>query len=377
MNLPKPVEFPESRDWLDCGWLDSLSSVRAPADEINRRIVDCALEETVQTVDSNSRWIEIGAGDGKLRKWLPDWLRDQVVHTEPSGEYLEQFRRQNVDAEPIEASVYNLPFDDGSIDGILGLCVFDALHDLPAAASELRRSLRPGGHVIHFLDLGLACLDTIFLDLHVSGQIPVPNYLAEPAMKSAFPAEPSLDEDEILDDLAICSVDRLEQVVQYLESVGHGHSVPLKKWLNVWQGSPSSAARLFMDIVSDAGQRAQFMQMLIDVHQLTGLYPNLALDAVSVSTISLFQERLGKVFSTEAGFQEARSEILVGRGWNSPWPNLPEQCCYFGRFAGQVVARRAPQPVSIGRVMSDQPRASSTATVLVESGILYFHAVAT
>lgn len=376
MNLSKPVEFPESRDWLDCGWLDTLSSVRAPVDEINRRVVDCALEETVQPVEPNSRWIEIGAGDGKLRKWLPDWLRDQVLHTEPSAEYLEQFRRQNADAEPLQASVYDLPFEDATIDGVLGLCVFDALHDLPAAVAELRRSLRPGGHVIHFLDLGLACLDTIFLDLNSSGQIPLPNYLAEPAMKSAFPAESSLDDDEILDDLAICSVDRFEQVVNYLESVGHGYSPHMRKWLSAWQDSPSSAARLFMGIVSDVGQRAQFMQMLIDVHQLTSLYPNLALNAESVSTVSLFRERLSNVFSTEAGFQNARSELLVGRRWASPGPTLPEQCGYFGRFAGQVVARRTSQPVSIGRVITDQPQTSSAESVMVESGILFFHAVA-
>lgn len=376
MNLQKPVEFPESRDWLDCGWLDTLSSVRAPVDEINRRIVDCALEETVQPVEPNSRWIEIGAGDGKLRKWLPDWLRNQVVHTEPSAEYLEQFRRQNADAEPLQASVYDLPFEDATIDGVLGLCVFDALHDLPAAVAELRRSLRPGGHVIHFLDLGLACLDTIFLDLHSSGQIPMPNYLAEHAMKSAFPAETSLDADEILDDLAICSVDRFEQVVNYLEGVGHGYGASMRKWLNAWLDSPSLAARLFMGIVSDVGQRAQFMQMLIDVHQLTSLYPNLALGAESVSSVSLFRERLSNVFSEENGFRDASSEILVGREWALPGPTLPEQCGYFGRFAGQVVARRTSQPVSIGRVISDQPQTSPAATVMVESGILFFHAVA-
>jgi SAM-dependent methyltransferase len=375
MNSPTPVKFPESSNWLDCDWLDSLSSVRAPVDEINRRIVNGALQEKVQAVDPISRWIEIGAGDGKLRKWLPEWLRGQVVHTEPSANYLEQFRLHNKGTEPVEASVYDLPFDDGSIDGVLGLCVLDALHDLPAAAAELRRVLRPGGHVMHFLDLGIACLETIFLDIQASGQIPLPNYLADPAMNSAFSIERPLHESEILNDLAICDLDRVENVVRYLESVGHGHGAPLRKWLSVWQDSPRSAARVFMDVVSNAGQRAQFMQMLVDVHQLTDLYPNLALGANSVSTVSLFRERLSHVFSDEAGFHDARSEILVGRGWNLPWSNLPDQCCYFGRFAGQVVVRRTAQPIPIGRVICDQSRTSSAETVLVESGIMFFHAV--
>jgi SAM-dependent methyltransferase len=376
MNSPLPIEFPESQDWLDCGWLDTLSSVRAPVDEINRQIVNCALLEKVASADANSRWIEIGAGDGKLRKWLPDWLRDQLIHTEPSAEYLRQFRRENVDAELVEASVYDLPFDDNSIDGILGLCVFDALHDLPAAVTELRRSLRPGGHVVHFLDLGLACLETIFLDIHEAGQIPVPNYLAEPSVKSVSFAEPALGENEILNDLAISSVDRFGQVVQYLESVGHGYSAPMRKWLNAWLDSSRSAARLFMDIVSHPGQRAQFMHMLIEVHQLTSAYPNLAMDAKSVSTISLFRKRLSTLFSAENGFRNASSEILVGRDWKSPWPNLPEQCRYFGRFAGQVVTQSTARPIPIGRVIFEQAGNSSTESILVESGILFFHAVA-
>ena len=376
MNSPLPIEFPESQDWLDCGWLDSLSSVRAPVDEINRRIVNGALDEKVASVDAKSRWIEIGAGDGKLRKWLPDWLRNQVFHTEPSAEYLQQFRLENVDAEPVEASVYDLPYDDNSIDGILGLCVFDALHDLPAAVTELRRSLRSGGHVIHFLDLGLACLETIFLDIHEAGQIPVPNYLAEPAMKSASFAGPASDGDEILNDLTLCSVDRFSQVVQYLESVGHGYGAPMRKWLNAWLDSPRSAARLFMGIVSHAGDRAQFMQMLIVVHQLTNAYPNLAMEAKSVSTVSLFCKRLSSLFSHENGFRDASSEILVGREWKSPWPSLPDQCSYFGRFAGQVVAHRAARPIPIGRVISEQAGIPAAESVLVESGILFFHAVA-
>ncbi len=375
MNSPLPVEFPESQDWLDCGWLDTLSRIRAPVDEINRRIVKSALEEKAESAGIGARWIEIGAGDGKLRTWLPEWMRDQVVHTEPSAEYLQQFRRQNVEAEPVEASVYDLPFDDASIDGVLGLCVFDALQDLPAAVAELRRSLRPGGHVIHFLDLGLACLETIFLDIHQAGKIPVPNYLAEPAMKPAA-VEQALDEDEILNDLAVCSVDRFSQVVQYLESVGHGYGAPMRKWLNAWLDSPRSAARLFMDIVSHAGDRAQFMQMLIEVHHLTIAYPNLAMEANSVSTVSLFRERLSSLFSNENGFREASSEILVGREWKSPWPSLPQQCCYFGRFAGQVVAQRTARPIPIGRVVSEQAATSPTESVLVESGILFFHAVA-
>jgi ubiquinone/menaquinone biosynthesis C-methylase UbiE len=288
---------------------------------------------------------------------------------------LQQFRRQNVEAEPVEASVYDLPFDDASIDGVLGLCVFDALQDLPAAVAELRRSLRPGGHVIHFLDLGLACLETIFLDIHQAGKIPVPNYLAEPAMKPAA-VEQALDEDEILNDLAICSVDRFSQVVQYLESVGHGYGASMRKWLNAWLDSPRSAARLFMDIVSHAGDRAQFMQMLIEVHHLTIAYPNLAMEANSVSTVSLFRERLSSLFSNENGFREASSEILVGREWKPPWPSLPQQCCYFGRFAGQVVAQRTGRPIPIGRVVSEQAATSPTESVLVESGILFFHAVA-
>ena len=87
-------------------------------DELSR----LAWRNKVASAGKESRWIEFGAGDGKLRKWLPEWMCDQVIHTEPSIEYLQQFRRQNIDTKPVEASIYDLPFDDNSIDGVPGLC---------------------------------------------------------------------------------------------------------------------------------------------------------------------------------------------------------------------------------------------------------------
>ena len=114
----------------------------------------------------------------------------------------------------------------------------------------------------------------------------------------------------------------------------------------------------------------------IEVHQLTSAYPNLAMDAKSVSTVSLFRKQLSTLFSNENGFRDASSDILVGRDWKSPWPNLPEQCRYFDRFAGQVVTQSTARPIPIGRVIFEQAGNSSTESVLVEYGILFCHAVA-
>ena len=75
--------FPEANDWRDVGWLDRLARVRAPVEPLNRQIIAHVGETWLGSIGSDNRCLEIGAGDGKLRDWLPPSWLDHVVHSEP------------------------------------------------------------------------------------------------------------------------------------------------------------------------------------------------------------------------------------------------------------------------------------------------------
>src|SRR5262245_11511051 len=109
--------------------LRDLEGERARYHALAARVVSSTL---ARELPAEGLVVEIG-GDGHPRTLLPAELGTRLVHTEKAG-------------------TERLPFADGEVAALVGLCVLDVLPDLPAAIAELRRVLRPGGRVIHFLD---------------------------------------------------------------------------------------------------------------------------------------------------------------------------------------------------------------------------------
>ena len=89
--------------------------------------------------------LEVGAGAGQLRDWLPASLRARAMHSEPSAAAVKALHRRAPDAGAVRAPVEALPIPNGACGAVLGLCVFDAIPDARAAAAEVARVLAPGG----------------------------------------------------------------------------------------------------------------------------------------------------------------------------------------------------------------------------------------
>ena len=362
--------FPEEREWTDVKLLDRLTDVRGPVDGLNRQIVGHALRTFLKPLDSDASCVEIGAGDGKLRTWLTDQVRPQVLHTEPSATYARQFREHHPEARFQTASVYELPFEDHSLTAVLGLCVLDALERPQVACDEIGRVLRSGGCLLHFLDLGLACLSEVFKQQLAANRLPLPNFLSDASLMPAHAnGQARVSDLDLLDDIAVCDRSRFQDIVQYLSSAGHPLSTPLTDYLQKISEPSRQALQFFMWLTGDPMRRSQFIEQLTDVRRLTAGYPNLAFNVEPVASINLFSQRMEELFSTSNGFRVDCSQIFMARAWRDPWDDLPTGFRHFARVVGQVVARRAPDSLKIGTSIAAPGEPAHESQVLVESGM--------
>jgi len=106
--------------------------------------------------------VDVGAGTGTLsREAVRRWPEAQVIALDPSGEMLAlaaaHLRREGVESvRVVVAAADALPLPTGSVDVITSSFALQLVPDRPAALRELRRVLRPGGHLAYvtWLDRG-------------------------------------------------------------------------------------------------------------------------------------------------------------------------------------------------------------------------------
>ncbi len=101
----------------------------------------------------DERIADIGCGNGMLTRELARTLGDSghVIGIDPSEDMREAARKRcaectNVDI--LEGTANALPIDTGSLDKAVSLQVFEYLDDLPGAAAEVHRALKPGGRIV-------------------------------------------------------------------------------------------------------------------------------------------------------------------------------------------------------------------------------------
>src|SRR5262245_20675205 len=100
--------------------------------------------------DAHGRVLEIGAGTGVNFPHYGEGVESLVV-TAPEPPMLrrlrEAARRQAPSAEVVEAPAEELPFEDASFDTVVSTLVLCGV-DQERSLGEIRRVLRPGGHLL-------------------------------------------------------------------------------------------------------------------------------------------------------------------------------------------------------------------------------------
>ena len=103
---------------------------------------------------ARGRTVEIGAGNGYN---LPHYTAavDELIITEPSPFMQDHLRaRLEAGAPPVgswrleQVGAERLPFDDASVDTVVGTYVHCTVPNPPAALAEIARVLRPGGRYL-------------------------------------------------------------------------------------------------------------------------------------------------------------------------------------------------------------------------------------
>src|SRR4030095_8913828 len=102
--------------------------------------------------------LEIGFGSGRQLPFFPANVT-KVVGVDPSTTSARLARRRIEAAQfPVEVvglSAEKLPVDDGSVATIVSTFTLCTIPDVAGALREMRRVLRPGGH-LHFVEHGRA-----------------------------------------------------------------------------------------------------------------------------------------------------------------------------------------------------------------------------
>ena len=108
--------------------------------------------------------LEVGYGSGI---YLPELARRcsrlTGIDVHGASEQVQaMLTRLGLEAELREASLFDLPFDEGTFDGLVCLSVLEHIVQLDAALDEFRRVLRPGGIAVLGFPVRNPVTDTFF-----------------------------------------------------------------------------------------------------------------------------------------------------------------------------------------------------------------------
>ncbi len=354
--------------------LESLGLKRQPFEGLLREIVAAVLQTegpspALGGVLRDTRWIEVGAGLGQLRSLLPSQVLGYITHTELSESLVRGLRSKHPGALAIPADVTALPFEAGSVDAVLGLCVFDSFPAPAHSASEIGRVLRPGGRFIHFLDAATN-IEPILTDAVTAGLLPLPNFFADIALRRPDLVEPMGVEHLVAPyhDVLTVPIAQFGAVTSMLRKSGHRLAAMFERYTDVFLNKPFdalSAARAFVRLTSDPTTGRPVNQALMSLYTTLRQPPyreHVPFELRSLSSLQYFQRTLEHHFKPSLGFQQRLSHVVyarryepnvdeplrarvrrVGIGQNSVhWP-VPE-----GVAASQLQRQRAPAKGAVG-----------------------------
>ena len=239
----------------------------------------------VEGLPSDGAIVEIGAGDGQFTAVLPPDVRRRTLVTERMAYGVAEIRSRYPELRVEQAEAHQLPVGDGTVDAIVGCCVLDVLPNLPTSIAEFERVLRPGGEVLHILDMATDLRAMISEIVEASNLCLLPNVFTNP-LATEWP-----------DDLLVVPMAQIDAVIEALgadpaayglqqyraafrtstqeafiafsalhESLQGRHglsaafraamaraSASEKRRLRAFRGRPLSSARLFHERLLDAG----------------------------------------------------------------------------------------------------------------------------
>jgi SAM-dependent methyltransferase len=315
---PKPVQ-PDTRATASAppllAELDLLWQRRQPYAELLTEIVAETLEESGLTSELQSSLpidlpidlpiLEIGAGTGQLRAWLPSALRERTVHTDPSQAALHALRERAPDAKTRVASAEHLPFPDGACGGVLGLCAFDALQDPGAAVAEIGRVLAPHGRFLHFMDMA-TLLEAPFAKLATSGLVPIPNVFGDPG-----------DHEWPLD-IVLVKRDWLAGLRHFAAGIAHPLSIAFAGYLAAFVDQPFDvqiATSIFKSIASSGEHRRALMTQLESAARLASAAGHPPIEPLAFHSGRYLQSVIETSFRDSGRFSVELSRIVSRSRW--------------------------------------------------------------
>lgn len=254
--------------------------------------------------------VEIGAGTGQLRAWMPPPLRERMVHTDPSEPALRALRDRVPQARVRVAPADRLPFDDGTVAAVVGLCVFDALPDEAAAVAELRRVLRPGGRFLHFMDMA-TLLEAPFSKLAASSLVPIPNVFGDPG-----------DHEWPLD-IVLVKRDWLEGLLRFATELGHAAPTELGGYFQAFCAAPFAteiATSAFKAVASSGPARRLLLSFLETASRVTFSRGFPPIEPLPFHSARYLQSVMEAAFRSTDDFRIELDEIVTRSGWRVTSP---------------------------------------------------------
>ncbi len=282
--------------------LRDVRRVRQPYAKLGRRVLADVLSRFVP--DGDDPVVEIGAGDGQFRDWLPERLLSRVTHTEPLAIAAREARKRHPQARFVRAPAEHLPFGNGELGAVLGSCVLDVVDDGVAVARELARVLRPGGTFVHWLDMSTR-LNDAFEILGHADMVPLPNVFSDPSA-SRWP-----------EDMFLVSRADLNLVLEVLERHKHDFAKPLRQYLAVFAHLPHTlrpALAEYTQLQESASLRVALQGMFRAATELAEprLRERLAsFQGRPVASSRFLESRLNGYFTASAGFEPVFSDIVA------------------------------------------------------------------
>lgn len=164
--------------------LDEVARIRG---RFHRPFVELA-QDWLRALPTEGPVLELGAGDGQFSAVLHPALGERLTVSEPTDEGLRRLAEKLPPIHRLQAPAESLPVTNDSLGAIVGCCVLDVVSDLRASLAEARRVLRPGGVLLHVLDLSTD-LRALFSTLRDDGtSIPLPNVVTDP-LASEWPED--------------------------------------------------------------------------------------------------------------------------------------------------------------------------------------------